>query len=100
MVLGLGIDLTPVERIERILARHAGHFEAKVFTDGERAYCHARARPAEHFAARFAAKEAALKALGVPPGLSWHELEVVSQPGLPPRLALTGEAARAAEPHG
>src|SRR5256885_3327473 len=100
MVLGLGIDLTPVQRIERILARHAERFEVKVFTDGERAYCHARARAAEHFAARFAAKEAALKALGVPPGLSWHELEVVSVPGRPPALRLSGEAARAAERQG
>src|SRR4051812_10580239 len=100
MVLGLGIDLTPVERIERILERHPERFEAKVFTDAERSYCRARARCAEHYAARFAAKEATLKALGVPPGLSWHELEVVSEVGLPPRLRLTGEAARAADRQG
>jgi len=95
VIIGVGIDLTPVDRIERLLARYAGHFEAKVFTDGERAYCRARAKVAEHFAARFAAKEALLKALGVPRGLSWHELEVVSQDGRP-TLALSGAAARAA----
>jgi len=59
-----------------------------------------RARPAEHFAARFAAKEAVLKALGVPDGLRWHELEVVSASGGAPSLVLSGEAARAAGQRG
>ncbi len=96
MIVGVGIDLTPIDRIERLLGRYQGRFQEKVFTDGERAYCVARARPAEHYAARFAAKEAALKAMGVPPGLSWHELEVRSSPSRPPRLVLGGEAQRAA----
>jgi holo-[acyl-carrier protein] synthase len=100
MVLGVGIDLTPVERIERLLERHGERFAARVFTDGERAYCRGRARAAEHYAARFAAKEAALKALGVPDGLRWHEMEVVSRPGEPPALALGGAAARAAAARG
>ena len=100
MILGVGIDLTPVERIERLLGRYEGRFQMKVFTDGERAYCGARARPAEHFAARFAAKEAVLKALDVPPGLSWHELEVASVEGRAPRLLLHGEAARVATARG
>jgi holo-[acyl-carrier protein] synthase len=96
VVLGVGIDLTPIDRIARLLERYPERFERKLFTDGERRYCRARARAADHFAARFAAKEAALKALGVPDGLSWHELEVVSQEGEAPRLQLGGEAARAA----
>ena len=96
MVLGVGIDLTPIDRIARMLERYATRFEEKVFTDGERAYCHARAHAADHFAARFAAKEAVLKALGVPAGLRWHELEVVSGAGGAPSLSLSGEAARAA----
>ncbi len=101
MIVGVGIDLVPVERIARILERYGERFEEKLFTDGERAYCRARARPAEHFAARFAAKEAVLKALGVPDGLQWHELEVVSPPaGGAPSLRLGGEAARAAERRG
>ena len=100
MVLGLGIDLTPIERIAAALSRHGERFEAKLFTDGERAYCRARARPADHFAARFAAKEAVLKALGVPDGLRWHELEVCASPGGAPRLELRGEAARAAAARG
>jgi holo-[acyl-carrier protein] synthase len=95
LLVGVGIDLTPVDRIARLLGRYAGRFEEKVFTPGERAYCRGRAAAAEHFAARFAAKEAALKALGVPSGLSWHELEVVSGPGGKPELALHGAAARA-----
>ena len=95
MVLGVGIDLTPVDRIARILGRYAGRFEEKVFTPAERAYCRGRAAAAEHFAARFAAKEATLKALGVPAGLSWHELEVVSGPGGKPELVLRGAAAQA-----
>lgn len=100
MILGIGIDLTPVERIAAAMARHGGRFEGKVFTEGERAYCQAKARPAEHYAARFAAKEAALKALGVPEGLRWHELEVVSSSGGAPVLRLAGEAARAAAARG
>ena len=95
MLVGVGIDLTPVDRIARLLGRYAGRFEEKVFTPGERAYCRGRGSVAEHFAARFAAKEATLKALGVPSGLSWHELEVVSGAGGKPELVLHGAAARA-----
>jgi holo-[acyl-carrier protein] synthase len=100
MIVGVGVDLTPVDRLARALERHPGRFEARVFTEGERAYCRARARAAEHFAARFAAKEAALKALGVPPGLSWHELEVVNADDGAPSLVLHGAAALAAAERG
>ena len=100
MVIGVGIDLTPIDRVARMLARYPERFEEKVFTEGERAYCRARAQAAEHFAARFAAKEAALKALGVPSGLHWQELEVVSGAGGAPSLRLSGEAARAAARRG
>lgn len=96
MIVGVGIDLCSVERMRRALERHEGRFEAKVFTQAERAYCRARAQPALHFAARFAAKEALLKALGVPPGLSWHELAIDSGPGGAPSFSLGGEAAAAA----
>lgn len=97
MIIGVGIDLCPISRMERALSRHAPRFAERVFTPAERAYCEGRARPGEHFAARFAAKEAFLKALGVPSGLSWHELEVVTGTGGAPRLRLSGEAARAAQ---
>jgi len=95
MILGVGVDLTPVERMAQAMARHPERLEARLFTARERAYCAARAHAAQHFAARFAAKEAVLKALRVPHGLSWHELEVVSDERGAPRLELTGEAARA-----
>ena len=55
------------------LSRHEGRLEMRLFTDRERAYCRGKANAAQHFAARFAAKEAFLKALRVPEGLSWHE---------------------------
>lgn len=97
MIVGVGIDLCPVSRMRSALSRHEGRFAARVFTDAERAYCDARADPALHYAARFAAKEALLKALSVPPGLSWHEIEVRSASGGAPQLALHGRAAAAAE---
>jgi len=78
MIVGVGFDLVDVARIEGLLDRWPERFEARVFTDGERSYARARARSAQHLAARFAAKEAALKALGVPAGARWHEMEVVS----------------------
>ncbi|MCS6915039.1 MAG: holo-ACP synthase [Myxococcales bacterium] len=97
MIVGVGIDLCPISRMRRALERHGGRFEERVFTEAERAYCRARGEPAQHFAARFAAKEALLKALGVPGGLSWHELEVVSTEDGAPGLRLWGEARRVAE---
>jgi holo-[acyl-carrier protein] synthase len=96
MIVGIGVDLTPVSRIAEAMARHPERLERRLFTDGERAYCRARANAAQHFAARFAAKEALLKALHVPEGLSWHELEVVSDERGVPRLELHGVAAQAA----
>jgi holo-[acyl-carrier protein] synthase len=96
VIIGVGVDLTPIGRIERAIAAHEGRFEARVFTDGERAFCRAKAHAGQHFAARFAAKEALLKALGVPEGLSWHELEVVSDGKGAPSFVLRGKAAAAA----
>mgnify|MGYP001589506149 CR=1 FL=1 len=96
MILGVGIDLTPISRVAAILARHGRRFEERVFTNGEREYCTGRAQPAQHFAARFAAKEAAIKALGAPKGLSWVELETVTGPNGAPGLRLHGHAAAAA----
>jgi len=97
MVVGIGIDLEGVDRFRVLLERWGERFEKKLFTDGERAYCRGRAKPAQHFAVRFAAKEAALKAMGVPRGigLEWQHFEVVSGPDGAPTLVLT-HAARAA----
>jgi holo-[acyl-carrier protein] synthase len=92
MSAGVGIDLLEVERLERALERHPRLAE-RVFTAGELDYSRARRRPGRHLAARFAAKEAAVKALGLSE-LGLHEIEVVA--GEPPTLRLHGRAADAA----
>jgi holo-[acyl-carrier protein] synthase len=88
VALSVGIDLIEIERVERALERRPRLAE-RLFTPGELAYARERARPGRHLAARFAAKEAVIKALGqgVPP----KEIEVIS--GEPPRLRLHGRAA-------
>ena len=97
MILGIGVDLTPVSRMQRAFDAHPDRLEARLFTDAERAYCRNKAQAAQHFAARFAAKEALLKALHVPEGLRWHELEVVNDGDGAPAFRLTGNAAAAAQ---
>jgi len=95
-----GVDLVQVERLREVMERHA-RFEEEVFTEGERAYCRRRPDPYPHFAARFAAKEATLKALhrglfGGGADRALKEIEVVREDG-PPRLVLHGALARAGE---
>jgi holo-[acyl-carrier protein] synthase len=91
MAVGVGIDLIEIERVERALERRPRLAE-RLFTEGELAYARVRARPGRHLAARFAAKEAVIKALGrsLPP----REIEVVG--GRPPTLQLHGRAAEVA----
>jgi holo-[acyl-carrier protein] synthase len=96
MIVGIGVDLTPVSRMQQAMARHPDKLEERLFTARERAYCRERANAAQHFAARFAAKEAILKALRVPEGLSWHEMEIISEHNGAPRIELTGMAQKAA----
>ena len=77
MIRGTGIDLIEIERIERIITRRGEKFLSRVFTPGEIEYSYRSGRPARHLAARFAAKEAVLKALGT--GLrqvSWTDIEI------------------------
>jgi holo-[acyl-carrier protein] synthase len=93
MSSGVGIDLLEIDRLERALERHPRLAE-RVFTRAERDYAEARARPARHLAARFAAKEAVVKALGLSGGLGLGQIEVVA--GEPPKVKLSGEAADAA----
>ncbi|HET7484043.1 MAG TPA: holo-ACP synthase [Solirubrobacterales bacterium] len=90
---GIGIDLLEIERLERALERHPRLAE-RVFTAAEREYAAARARPGRHLAARFAAKEAVVKALGLSGGFGLREIEVVA--GEPPTVRLSGSAAEAA----
>jgi holo-[acyl-carrier protein] synthase len=92
VIVGMGLDLTEVARIASMVARWGERFTHRVFTEGERRYALARANAALHLAARFAAKEAVLKALSVPSGLSWHEIEVVGGGTEPPLLVLRGKA--------
>ena len=93
--LNVGIDLLEIARLERALARRPRLAE-RLFTDGERAYAAGRARPGQHLAARFCAKEAVAKALGLE-AWSWRDIEVIPTPAAP-AVALHGSAAvRAAE---
>jgi len=89
----IGIDLLEIGRLERALQRHPRLAE-RVFTDAERDYAAAHARPGRHLAARFAAKEAVVKALGLNGGFGLREIEVVA--GEPPSVSLSGRAAKAA----
>ncbi|SEL17808.1 holo-[acyl-carrier protein] synthase [Stigmatella aurantiaca] len=91
-IVGLGMDICSVERIQRILQGPRGErFLERVYTAAERALCSGRADAASAYAARFAAKEALVKALGAPPGLSWQDMEVVRGVGMP-RFVLSGVA--------
>jgi holo-[acyl-carrier protein] synthase len=91
-ILGLGMDICSVERIQRILdGPRAERFLARVYTQAERALCSARADAASAYAARFAAKEALVKALGAPEGITWQDMEVVREGG-PPYFRLSGVA--------
>ncbi|HEX7550195.1 MAG TPA: holo-ACP synthase [Candidatus Methylomirabilis sp.] len=99
MIRGLGTDLVAIPRVESLLARHRERFLSRVFTAAEQAECLGRARPAIHLAARVAAKEAAMKALGSGWGLGvqWLDVEVRSKDGTPPSLVLAGAACARAE---
>jgi holo-[acyl-carrier protein] synthase len=92
--VGVGIDLLEIERLERALQRRPRLAE-RLFTDAERAYASARARPAQHLAARFCAKEAVAKALAMP-AWSFRDVEVVGSGG-PPEVRLHGSTARRAQ---
>lgn len=93
MVSGIGIDMLEIDRLERALERHP-RFAERVFTAGEREYAAARARPGRHLAARFAAKEAVVKALGLGGGFGFRDIEVIA--GEPPTVRLSGHAAETA----
>jgi holo-[acyl-carrier protein] synthase len=94
MICGTGVDIADTARIERSLERHGERFIKRVFTPGEIAYCEKFKNRAERYAARFAAKEAAFKALGTGwrAGVHWLDVEVLHQPSGKPELALSGRA--------
>lgn len=93
-VRGIGVDLVDIPRMRVVIERWQDKFLRRVFTDREIAYCRGRRDPVPHFAARFAAKEAGLKALGtgLRLGIRWTELEVRREPGQAPVLVLTGRS--------
>ncbi|HEV8374769.1 MAG TPA: holo-ACP synthase [Candidatus Polarisedimenticolia bacterium] len=100
MILGIGMDLCEVDRIQRLLEKDRERFIRRVFRKEEAAYCEARRRPALHFAARFAAKEAFLKSLGQGWRLGWTQVGVVRGPSGKPDLSLSGKASQAVRSRG
>ncbi len=92
----VGVDLIEIDRVRAALARYAG-FKARCFTDAECEYCDSRPNPAQHYAARFAAKEAVGKALGfgVAGRFAWREIEIAGRPK--PSVRLFGRLQEQAE---
>ncbi len=95
MIVGTGIDIAEVPRIAESIERFGDRFLRRIFTDGEIQYCDSKANRVERYAARFAAKEAAMKALGTgwSRGVRWRDIEVVRQPGGRPTIKFHGRAA-------
>ncbi len=93
-ITGIGVDLVNIPRMREVIGRWQERFLQRVFTEAEIAYCRGRRDPVPHFAARFAAKEAGLKALGtgLRLGVSWRELEVRRDRGQAPELVLSGRS--------
>jgi holo-[acyl-carrier protein] synthase len=90
-IVGLGVDICEIARMERALARHSTMRE-RVFTPPEIAYCDSKARPAESYAGRFAAREATIKALGGYRGKRWHDISGGRAPSGAPSIVLDGHA--------
>ncbi|MDQ2713167.1 MAG: holo-ACP synthase [Acidobacteriota bacterium] len=99
MVLGIGTDLAEVSRIEHSISQFGERFLARIYSAREREYALSKANAAERFAARFAAKEAGMKAIGTgwAQGVTWHDFEVVNAPSGRPTLRLTGRAEQIAD---
>lgn len=99
MIIGMGTDMAEVARIRASIARYGDRFLNRIYTPGERAYASRKANAAERFAARFAAKEAGMKAIGTGwnLGVTWKDFEVVNERSGRPKLLLHGLAAQVAE---
>jgi len=94
VIVGLGLDIAEIDRIEAAVTRHGAPFLERVFTTREVAYCEGHRNKFERYAARFAAKEAAMKALGTGwrRGVRWRDIEVARDPSGKPMLHLEGAA--------
>jgi holo-[acyl-carrier protein] synthase len=102
MIVGTGVDISEPGRIQQAVARYGQRFLERIFTPKEVAYCERKRNKWERYAARFAAKEAAFKALGTGwrRGVRWRDVEVTNLPGGKPTLALYGQAKKFAEDQG
>ena len=94
MILGTGIDITEVPRVAESISRFGKRFLHRIYTEGEIRYCEAKANRIERYAARFAAKEASMKALGTgwSRGIRWRDIEVYRPPGSRPTIRFHGKA--------
>jgi holo-[acyl-carrier protein] synthase len=94
MILGLGLDITEIDRIAQAIGRHGNAFKNRVYTLAEREYCESHKNSFERYAGRFAAKEASMKALGTGwrRGVRWVDFETVRAPSGTPTMKLDGVA--------
>jgi holo-[acyl-carrier protein] synthase len=102
LIVGLGLDISEIDRIEAALTRHGSAILQRLYTPEEVAYCESHKNKFERYAGRFAAKEAAMKALGTGwrRGVRWRDIEVVRQSSGKPTLRLAGVAMRIADSMG
>jgi holo-[acyl-carrier protein] synthase len=99
VIIGIGTDLAEVPRIQRSIKNYGDRFLQRIYTERERAYASPKANAAERFAARFAAKEAGMKAIGtgLRHGITWKDFEVVNEASGRPTLVLSGVAKQIAD---
>jgi holo-[acyl-carrier protein] synthase len=99
MIVGLGLDIAEIDRVEAAITRHGAAFLDRIYTPREAAYCERHKNKYERYAARFAAKEAAMKALGTGwrLGVRWRDIEVANAPSGKPTLNLAGVARQFAD---
>ena len=102
MILGIGTDLAEVDRIRAAIERFGGRFTSRIYTPAEAAYAERKANRYERYAARFAAKEAGMKAIGTgwSNGIRWQDFEVANLPSGKPTLCLHGRAREIADEMG
>ena len=98
-IVGIGTDIVECQRISDMIDKHQDIFLQKVYTEREIAYCSARKSSVQHFAGRWAAKEAILKALGTgwAKGIQWSDIEIINEEGGKPRVVLHGGASTVAQ---
>ena len=99
MIVGLGLDIAEIDRIEAAITRHGASMLERLFTPEEVAYCEKHKNKFERYAGRFAAKEATMKALGTgwSRGVRWRDVEVIREPTGKPTLRLEGVARQVAD---